>query len=135
MKNNDKADTAFAFLLIGGILILIQGIIYGLMIISAGIAIATIHGAGFFGGLLAVLGLILITFGIILIGAALMVNTGEPNKVRSGSVIGIIFGALSIFFGGGFYIGFMLSIVGGILGLTWKPEQPSQSTSQQPTQA
>jgi len=130
-----KPNTAFAFLLIGGILILIQGIIYGLIIISAGIAIATIHGAGFFGGLLAVLGVILIIFGIILIGGALMVNTGEPNKVRSGSVIGIIFGALSIFFEGGFYIGFMLSIIGGILGLTWKPEQPSQSTSQQPTQA
>jgi len=93
-----KPNTAFAFLLIGGILILIQGIIYGLIIISAGIAIATIHGAGFFGGLLAVLGVILIIFGIILIGGALMVNTGEPNKVRSGSVIGIIFGALSIFF-------------------------------------
>jgi len=130
-----KPNTAFAFLLIGGILILIQGTIYGLMIISAGIAIATIHGAGFFGGLLAVLGVILITFGIILIGAALMVNTGEPNKVRSGSIIGIIFGALSIFFGGGFYIGFILSIIGGISGLTWKPEQPSQSTMQQPTQA
>ena len=130
-----KPNTAFAFLLIGGILILIQGIIYGLIIISAGIAIATIHGAGFFGGLLAVLGVILIIFGIILIRSALMVNTGEPNKVRSGSVISIIFGALSIFFGGGFYTGFILSIVGGILGLTWKPEQPSQSTSQQPTQA
>jgi hypothetical protein len=130
-----KPNEAFAFLLIGGILILIQGIIYGLIIISAGIAIATIHGAGFFGGLLAVLGVILIIFGIILIGGALMVNTGEPNKVRSGSVIGIIFGALSIFFGGGFYIGFMLSIIGGILGLTWKPEQPSQSTSQQSMQA
>jgi len=130
-----KPNTAFAFLLIGGILILIQGIIYGLIIISAGIAIATIHGAGFFGGLLAVLGVILIIFGIILIGGALMVNTGEPNKVRSGSVIGIIFGALSIFFGGGFYIGFMLSIIGGILGLTWKPEQSSQSTSQQSMQA
>jgi hypothetical protein len=130
-----KPNTAFAFLLIGGILILIQGIIYGLTIIYAGIAIATIYGAGFFGGLLAVLGVILIMFGIILIGGALMVNTGEPNKVRSGSIIGILFGALSIFFGGGFYTGFMLSIIGGILGLTWKPEQPSQSTSQQPTQA
>lgn len=130
-----KPNTAFAFLLIGGILILIQGIIYGLIIISAGIAIATIHGAGFFGGLLAVLGVILIIFGIILIGGALMVNTGEPNKVRSGSVIGIIFGGLSIFFGDGFYIGFMLSIIGGILGLTWKPEQSSQSTSQQSMQA
>ena len=130
-----KPNTAFALLLIGGILILIQGTIYGLMIISAGMAIATIHGAGFFGGLLAVLGVILIIIGIILIGSALMVNTGEPNKVRSGSIIGIIFGALSIFFGGGFYTGFILSIVGGILGLTWKPEQPSQSTSQQPTQA
>jgi hypothetical protein len=80
------------------------------------------------------LGVVLIIFGVILIKGAFMVGTGEPGKVRSGSIIGIIFGALSIFFGGGFYIGFILSIVGGILGLTWKPEQPSLSTSHQPTQ-
>jgi hypothetical protein len=132
MMTEPKA--AFAFLLAGGILILFQGIIYGLITIYAGIGVATIYGAGFWGGLIAMLGVVLILFGVILIKGAFMVGTGEPDKVRSGSIIGIIFGALSIFFGGGFYIGFILSIVGGILGLTWKPEQPSQSTSQQPTQ-
>ena len=43
-----------------------------------------------------------------------------PGKETIGGIIVIIFSILSIFIGGGFLIGLILGIIGGILGLTKK---------------
>jgi MFS family permease len=114
-----KPTAAFVLLLIGGVLIVIGG----LVVVAAGglIPIPMI------GGLVTILGILGIVFGILVIVGAVMVNSGEPGKVKTGSILGLIFGILSLFVaGGGFFIGFILCLVGGILGLTWKPEAPAQ---------
>ncbi|MEM2738969.1 MAG: DUF6114 domain-containing protein, partial [Candidatus Bathyarchaeia archaeon] len=51
--------------------------------------------------------------------------SGEQGKVKTGSIIVLIFSILSLFVGGtgGFVIGFILGLVGSILGLTWKPSE------------
>jgi hypothetical protein len=119
-----KPTAAFVLLLIGGVLIVIGGIV----VVAAGglIPIPLI------GGLVAILGILGVVFGILVIVGAVMVNSGEPSKVKTGSILGLIFGILSLFVaGGGFFIGFILCLVGGVLGLAWKPEAPIQ---QAPTQ-
>ncbi|MEM4427768.1 MAG: DUF6114 domain-containing protein [Zestosphaera sp.] len=54
-----------------------------------------------------------------------------PGRVKTGSILVLIFSILSLFtVGGGFFIGFILGLIGGILGLTWKPpvrQEPSMS--------
>jgi hypothetical protein len=61
-----------------------------------------------------------------------MVNTGLQSKVRLGGILVLVFSIISIIGGGGFILGFILGLVGGILALAWKPRQvQSQPTSQQ----
>jgi len=66
-----------------------------------------------------ILGLI---WGILVIIGAALVYTGGPGKVKAGSIIGLIFGLLSLLeIAGALYIGFILALIGAILGLVWKP--------------
>ncbi len=61
-----------------------------------------------------------------------MVNTGLQSKVRLGGILVLVFSIISIIGGGGFILGFILGLVGGILALAWKPRQVQlQPTSQQ----
>lgn len=88
------------------------------------------------GGIVAILGILGMVFGILVIVGAMMVNSGEPGKVKTVSILGLVFGILSLFVaGGGFFIGFILCLVGGVLGLTWKPEAPTQPAPTQPAPA
>jgi hypothetical protein len=122
-----KPTAAFVLLLVGGVLIVVGG----LVIVAAGglIPIPLI------GGLVAILGILGMVFGILVIVGAVMVNSGEPGKVKTGSILGLIFGILSLVAGGGFFVGFILCLVGGVLGLTWKPEALTQPTPTQPAPA
>jgi len=111
----EKPTAAFVLSLIGGILILLGGIF------RASVSI-------FFGwlrGLIVILGFLGLIFGTIVIIGAIMIHSGEKDKVRTGSILVLIFSILSLFVGGrgGFIIGFILGLVGSILGLTWKPAE------------
>jgi len=57
---------------------------------------------------------------------------GEPGKVRTWSIIVLVVSVMGLITGAGFFIGAILGLVGGILGLTWKsPAQPAtQPTAQ-----
>ncbi|MEM2941358.1 MAG: hypothetical protein QW304_07420 [Thermoproteota archaeon] len=60
--------------------------------------------------------------GILMLIGALMINSTSKSRVTMGSILVIIFSIIAVFIGGGFYyIGTILGIIGGILGLIWKP--------------
>jgi len=121
----EKPTAAFVLSLIGGILILLGGIYGAIIGIIGGAAISIVPGFGWLSGLIIALGILGLIFGIIVILGAVMINSGERGKVRTGSILVLIFSILSLFVGGtgGFIIGFILSLIGSILGLTWKPSE------------
>ena len=66
-----------------------------------------------------IMGLVL---GILVLGGFGLVLGGAPRKVKVGGVLGVVFGVLSFLVaGGGFIVGFILALIGGALGLMWKP--------------
>jgi hypothetical protein len=65
-----------------------------------------------------------IVFGLIVIFASIMLYEDFSNKTLW-SVLVLVTSILSIITGGGFLIGFILGIIGGALGLTWRPPQGS----------
>ena len=57
---------------------------------------------------------------------------GKPGKVRTRSIIVLVVSVIGLIIGADLFIGAILGLVGGILGLTWKsPAQPAtQPTAQ-----
>lgn len=145
MTEVEKPSTAFVLSLIGGIFILLGGGAmtmfgswrgnygYGMMggyggyggyggwggMMGPGFGMMGGLGYGF--GFLGALGLI---FGLIVIISALMLNS-KPEQHSTWGILIIVFSALSVFGSamGGFGIGLILGLIGGILGVTWKPPQ------------
>jgi hypothetical protein len=114
----EKPTAAFILSLLGGIFYLLVGI--GLAAISsvfafvpmAGLAIAAIAGIGLLSGILMIVG-------------AVMMNTSNKSRVRTGSILVLVFTLVgAIFTAGGAVIGFILALIGSILGLTWNPSTP-----------
>jgi hypothetical protein len=152
MTEVEKPGTAFILSLIGGIFILLgggamsmvgswmgnYGYDYGMMggyggyggwggMMGPGFGMMGGLGYGF--GFIGVLGLI---FGVIVIISAFMLNSKPKEHATWGTLI-VIFSVLSIFGSamGGFGIGLILGLIGGILAITWKPTKvPAQA---QPT--
>jgi hypothetical protein len=146
MTEVERPGTAFVLSLIGGIFILLGGGVmtmlgswmgnygYGMMGGYGGYGgyagwggmmrpgFGMMGGLGYGFGFLGVLGLI---FGLIVIISALMLNS-KPEQHSTWGILIIIFSVLSIFGSamGGFGVGLILGLIGGILGVTWKPPQP-----------
>jgi len=132
----EKPSTAFILSLIAGIFILLGGGMmsmigsygfggmmggyggYGGMM---GPGFGMMGGLGYGFGFLGVLGLI---FGLIVLISALMLNSKPEQHSTWGTLI-VIFSVLSVFGSamGGFGIGLVLGLIGGILAITWKPPQ------------
>ena len=76
------------------------------------------RGYGYFG----IFGLVGILFGIAVIVGAVMLHHNPAEHSKWGLII-LIFSILSIFGSamGGFDVGLILGVIGGILALTWKP--------------
>jgi hypothetical protein len=147
MSEMEKPGTAFVLSLIGGIFILLGGgvmTMFGSWMGNYGYGYGMMGGYGGYGGyggwggmmgpgfgmmgglgygfgFLGVLGLI---FGIIVIISAVMLNS-KPEQHSTWGILIIVFSVLSIFGSamGGFGIGLILGLIGGILAVTWKPTE------------
>jgi hypothetical protein len=82
-------------------------------------------GGGF--GLMGVLGLV---FGIIVIVSAVMLYN-RPTEHTTWGVLVLVFSVLSAFGSmmGGFGVGVILGVIGGVLAILWKPVSPSTTHS------
>lgn len=129
MTAQEKPMAAFILSLIGGIFILLGGgtmsMVGGMMGGFSGYGGMMGRGFGMMGGLgygFGVLGIVGAVFGIIVIISALMLNSKPEQHSTWGTLI-VIFSVLSIFGSamGGFGVGLVLGLIGGILAITWKP--------------
>jgi hypothetical protein len=123
----EKPTAAFVLSLIGGIIILLVGV----FVTIAALAIGAY--TDYFGGLYDVsgLGTLLLIFaifglvcGILVVAGAAMMYSEKIGRVRAGAILVLIFSILS-WFGttGGLIVGFILGLIGAILGLVWKPSR------------
>jgi len=138
MTEAEKIGEAFVLSLFGGIFILLGG---GTMAMFSGwgsnSGFGMMGGFGGFGGMMGPVfgmmggfgfgyfGLAGLTFGVIVIVSALMLNR-KPQEHTTWGILIIVFSALSIFGSsmGGFGVGLVLGIIGGVLALTWTPPPP-----------
>jgi hypothetical protein len=107
--------------MIGGIIYLIVGIIVAAAAAFIG-SIVGVAGYGVGGLAIASVGAIGLVSGILMVVGAVMMNSSNKSKVRTGSVLVLLFTLIgAIFTLGGFLIGFILGLIGSIMGLVWKP--------------
>jgi hypothetical protein len=74
---------------------------------------------GFVGGIMQGIGLFGLVSGIIVLVSGAMLRANPGQRTLWGTLI-LVFSVLSFFGSGGFVIGAILGIVGGIMALTWK---------------
>ncbi len=121
MANTEYPSIAVILSVIGGILILISGLVlFGVGIagtpVVPGVAVSVILGAGVWG----------IICGIIVIVAGYMVYT-RPMSHSTYGIIVLIFSILSFAESGGYIIGGILGIIGGLWAIFWKPKMVSKA--------
>ncbi len=148
MTETERPSTAFLLSLIAGIFILLGGGMmsmigsywfpgpYGFGMMGGfrgwggmvgygypGYGYGLMGGLGF--GLIGILGLI---FGAIVIISAIMLNS-KPEQHSTWGILIVAFSVLSVFGGamGGFGIGLVLGLIGGILAITWKHTTQTES--------
>lgn len=131
---NDKPTAAFILSLIAGVFMLLGGGMmtmigswvgrygYGMMGRFGGWGGMMGTGFGMMGLGFGVLGVLGLVFGVIVIVSALMLNSKPEQHQTWGSLI-VLFSVLSIFGSamGGFGVGLILGLIGGVLAITWKP--------------
>jgi hypothetical protein len=123
-------STAFILSLIGGIFILLAGIYTAAIYAFIGSALFDFFPG--LGALLIGLAVVALIFGLIIIVGAIMLRS-KPESSRTWGVIILVLALLSWVGGGGFVIGFILALIGGILAIVWHPPAaPQQAWGSQP---
>lgn len=123
----EKPTAAFVLSLLAAIFIIIGGLFYVVLFswIGGALDFFGMGGSGYSFVIIGVLGLV---WGILTLIGAIMINSGDKNKVRTGSILVLIFSIISWFgAAGGFFIGFLLGLIGAILGLTWHPSKSERA--------
>lgn len=116
----EKPKTAFILSLVGGIMILLVGFLEILRRYIRDVNPGLFVGAGFLG----------VAWGTSIIIGSVMLYT-RPEQHTRWSIMVLAFSFLSwVGTLGGLFIGFILGLAGGILGITWKPSaiQPVQTS-------
>jgi len=127
---SEKPTAAFVVSLIGGIFILL-GAIFMMVLSSILGSFAIGVGVGAAASLLIIYGAVGLIFAILVMVGAVMLWMKPHSHVAAGVII-LLFSLFSLISGGGFIIGMILGIVGGILGIVWKPPAPMAPGMMQP---
>ena len=122
----EKPTAAFILSLIGGMLILLPGLFVTIAFNSYGLYegehMMGWHMMGWnmmwFSTLAGFIGL---ASGIMIIIGSLMLYSRPKEATVWGTII-VAFSVISLVGMGGFFVGFVLGLIGGILALTWKPQ-------------
>ncbi len=119
----EKPTAAFVLSLIGGIFIILGGI--GVAILGAIFnSLSSIVGFGNFGLGVEAFGLLGAVLGLIVIVAGVMLYVKPEQHIVWGAIV-VILAIVSIPPTiAGLFIGFILALIGGILGLVFKPSMP-----------
>ncbi|HZY69933.1 MAG TPA: DUF6114 domain-containing protein [Thermoplasmata archaeon] len=117
MDEIDRPIAAFAVSLVGGLLVFIAGVF--LAIAGSVASSAGLYGAG---SVLGGLGFLGILFGFIVVALGALLFRDPESHVGYGIAI-LVFSLLSIFGGGGFILGLILGVVGGILASVFQPAE------------
>jgi zinc-ribbon domain len=125
--------TAYLLSLVGGILILILSVIYAIVLAVLASLIASV-GFGLGASLLVGLAVVSIVFGLIVLYFAMKLKS-NPGSAKTYGILIIVFSLISFIGGGGFYIGAILALIGGILALVWTPPAQPVGYGQPPMQA
>ena len=117
----ERPTAAFVLSLVGGVFYILGGAFIAFLATVVG-SLASLVGAGYLGLGIVGLGTIGLVSGIVILVGAVMMNSSDKSKVRTGSILVLVFTLVGAAFTiGGFFIGFILALIGAILGLTWKP--------------
>ncbi len=115
----DKPTAAMVLSLIGGIFVVLGGAL--LAFAGSIIGSFNVTGAASASGTVLALGIVGLIMGIIMIVGAFMMYS-KPTSAKMWGVIVLILSIVSwVTAIGGFFIGFLLGLIGGILALTFKP--------------
>ncbi len=112
----EKPTAAFVLGLIGGIFILILALI----ITAVGGALTGLVPGGGFVLIFGVFGLVCAI--LVILGSVMLYNKPETHTMWG--VIVLLFSIFGFASGGGFFIGSILGIIGGALGIAYKPPAP-----------
>jgi len=115
--------TAYLLSLIGGILILVLSIIYAIILAAIASLFAAV-GFGLGAGIAVAFAVIAILFGLVVLYFAMKLKS-NPQGARTYGVLILVFALISFVGGGGFYIGAILALIGGILAIIWTPPAPT----------
>ena len=132
METHKRPVTSFILSLIGGLIILIDGILVSIYYLSGGVFYGGFwdgmmggwHGMmGGFGlshGYMAGFSLVGLVCGIIVVIGAVMLNI-QPADHTSWGIVILVFSTVSFVGMGGFFIGAILGIIGGAFAISWRP--------------
>jgi hypothetical protein len=128
MKSYPSA--AFILTLIGGIFILLAGLAFAaLAAIIGSLAISVVPAAG---AILIAYAIVALLFGIIIIFGALQMRS-KPQSAKMWGIIVIVLAIIALVTTtGGFFIGFILTLIGGIMAIIWHPPMMAQPAWGQP---
>ena len=122
-KSELYPNAAYILSIIGAVFIILSGIFLGLV---GAVLTFFLAGVGATGGLLGVV------WGIIILVAAFNLRSNPSQHVTWGVII-LVFSLISWWgAAGGFFVGFLLSLIGGIMAITWVPPRQSAPSAYAP---
>lgn len=121
-------STAYILCLIGAIFILLDAVVTAAVAAAFGGAFLSV-GLGGVGAILIALAIVALLFGFVILYGALQLKN-NPGSAKTWGIILLVLALISFVGGGGFFIGAILVIIGGIMAIVWTP--PMAPTMQQP---